>query len=202
MGLKVSGLLHPDHTSKICNLYIRLFLKKNKGFGKKRKIMRHLYDTPEKTITEKQRETKDPFWKTTPLNEMSQTQWESLCDGCGRCCLKKFIDGKTGKVYYTNVACYLLDIESCRCLFYEKRFEYTISCLELTADYAASLKWLPKTCAYRRVALGKDLLWWHPLVSGDPETVHEAGISIRELAVPEQYVHPDDVENHIVPSLR
>ncbi|MDL2274930.1 YcgN family cysteine cluster protein [Desulfosarcina sp. OttesenSCG-928-G10] len=134
-----------------------------------------------------------PFWKTVPLHRMTRDQWESLCDGCGRCCLQKFQDGKTGKVTYTWVSCYLLDTQTCHCTHYLNRAERVPDCLHLTPELVPRLRWLPTTCAYRRIFEGKDLEPWHPLVSGDPESVHKAGISIRNKAMPETCVHPDDV---------
>lgn len=135
-----------------------------------------------------------PFWNVIPLERMSRGQWESLCDGCGRCCLQKFQDAKTGKVTYTWVSCYLLDTRSCRCLDYQNRIHLVPDCLVLTAQQVPRLRWLPQTCAYRRLSIGKDLPAWHPLVSGDPASVHRAGISVRDKAISEVFVHPDDVD--------
>jgi uncharacterized cysteine cluster protein YcgN (CxxCxxCC family) len=139
-----------------------------------------------------------PFWKTTPLNRMSRRQWESLCDGCGRCCLQKFQDARTGKVTYTWVSCYLMDTQTCRCTDYGNRTILVPDCLVLTAEQIPRLRWLPKTCAYRRLSEGKDLNDWHPLVSGDWNSVHQAGISIRNKAVSEVFVHPDDVDYYAI----
>ena len=127
-----------------------------------------------------------PFWKTTPLAQMTSTQWESLCDGCGRCCLHKLRDDETEELSFTNVACRLLDGQTCQCRHYERRRQYVPDCVTLTAQGLAAIDWLPPSCAYRRVAEGKDLLWWHPLVSGDPDTVHRAGVSVRGRAVDER----------------
>ena len=135
-----------------------------------------------------------PFWQTTPLARMSRDQWESLCDGCGRCCLQKFQAGKTGKVTYTWVSCYLLDTRACRCADYGNRTLLVPDCLQLTPQIIPRLRWLPRTCAYRRLSEGKALKPWHPLVSGDPESIHRAGISVRDKAVSEIYVHPDDID--------
>ncbi len=139
-----------------------------------------------------------PFWKTKSLSEMTQEEWESLCDVCGRCCLRKLEDRNTGKVYYTNVACRLLDIEDCRCISYQKRMLQNSECLVLTPTTAKQIHWLPTTCAYRLLADGRELKWWHPLVSGNSDTVHEAGISVRSKVISEEYIHPDELTDHIV----
>ena len=127
---------------------------------------------------------------------MTRAEWESLCDGCGRCCLHKLRDADTDKVLFTNVACRLLTIETCRCADYEHRRKWVPDCVKLTAARMATIDWLPPTCGYRLVAEGKDLAWWHPLVSGDPETVHQAGISVRGRALRER--DAGDLEDHCV----
>ena len=139
-----------------------------------------------------------PFWKTMALEQMRRVQWEALCDGCGRCCLQKFQDGKTGKVTYTWVSCYLLDTQACRCADYGNRTTLVPDCLVLTPEQIPRLRWLPNTCAYRRLSEGKDLHDWHPLVSGDPESIHRAGISVRDKAISEVYVHPEDVDFYAI----
>lgn len=139
-----------------------------------------------------------PFWKTKILSEMTQEEWESLCDGCAQCCRHKLQDEDTGFVYQTNVACRLLDIESCCCIDYQNRSRLVPTCSVMTPDLAGSLTWLPETCAYRRLAVGKNLEWWHPLVSGDHRIVHELGISIREKTVSEKEVGLDHLEDYIV----
>ncbi len=137
-----------------------------------------------------------PFWKRKSLKEMDLDEWDSLCDGCARCCLHKLEEEDTGEIYYTNVACSLLNVASCRCKDYVNRTLLINDCVELTATNLSGLKWLPPTCAYRLLYEGKDLYWWHPLVSGDPATVHTAGISVRGRAVPEE--DAADLEDHIV----
>ena len=140
-----------------------------------------------------------PFWKTKSLAEMSEGEWESLCDGCGRCCLVKLEDEDDGKIHFTHIGCRLLDGETCRCRDYENRSARVDDCVRLTPDNLASLNWLPPTCAYRLLANGGDLYWWHPLVSGDPETVHAAGISVRgRVRFSEDQVADDDLEKHVV----
>jgi len=140
--------------------------------------------------------TVEPFWKTKSMSEMTSGEWESLCDGCGKCCVHKLEDWDTGEVSYTNVACRLLDLGSCRCGNYPERKRLVPDCLILTVETLEEMDWLPETCAYRLVADGKDLAWWHPLVSGDPETVHQAGISVRGRVISER--RAGDLTDHIV----
>jgi hypothetical protein len=120
-----------------------------------------------------------PFWKRKTLAEMTPREWESLCDGCGKCCLSKLEDEDTGEIHWTTVGCRLFDAKRCRCRDYANRLRKVADCVQLTPLNVSALSWLPSTCAYRLVAEGKDLQWWHPLVSGNRKTVHEAGISVR-----------------------
>lgn len=120
-----------------------------------------------------------PFWRAKTLEDMSDAEWESLCDGCARCCLVKLEDEDSGEIHFTDVGCKLLDAKTCRCMDYKRRRRRVKDCVKLTPDGVRSLSWLPKTCAYRLVAEGRDLYWWHPLVSGSPDTVHAAGVSVR-----------------------
>ncbi|MTI17068.1 YcgN family cysteine cluster protein [Rhodobacteraceae bacterium RKSG542] len=140
----------------------------------------------------------EPFWRTKSLESMSTQEWESLCDGCGRCCLNKLEDWDTGEIYWTNVACTLLDPNTCQCKKYEGRFEIVPDCVQLSPETVRTLTWLPPTCAYRLVKEGKDLYWWHPLVSGDPQSVHDAGISVEGKTVSEDGMEPEDYEDHLV----
>lgn len=121
----------------------------------------------------------EPFWRVKRLDEMTHAEWESLCDGCARCCLVKLEEEDDGTIHYTDLGCRLLDAGTCRCTDYKRRSARVPDCVTLTPEEVGSLGWLPPTCAYRLVADGRDLPWWHPLVSGDPETVHEAGISVK-----------------------
>jgi uncharacterized cysteine cluster protein YcgN (CxxCxxCC family) len=140
-----------------------------------------------------------PFWRRKTLAEMTAQEWESLCDGCGRCCLNKLEEEDTGKFYFTDVGCRLLDSETCRCRNYSKRAALVPDCVRLTPQNVGKLHWLPPTCAYRLIADGRDLYWWHPLVSGDPESVHAAGVSVRgRVSETEETVPDDELEDHIV----
>lgn len=139
-----------------------------------------------------------PFWREKPLEEMSAAQWESLCDGCGRCCLNKLEDWDTGEIAWTDVRCTLLDGDSCRCTDYPNRRATVPDCIGLDAKAVRSIGWLPPTCGYRLVREGRDLYWWHPLVSGDPETVHLAGISVRGRTVSEDGMALEDFEARLV----
>jgi len=127
----------------------------------------------------------DQFWKRKSLAEMNTAEWESLCDGCGLCCMHKVEEEETGELFYTNLACKLLDLDTCRCTDYANRVKKVADCLVITPDTAEAFEWLPTSCAYRLIARGEDLFDWHPLVSGDPNSVHEAGISVRGKVVSE-----------------
>jgi uncharacterized protein len=141
-----------------------------------------------------------PFWRRKSLKEMTDSEWESLCDGCGRCCLNKLEDDESAAVtFYTDVGCRLLDGHSCRCRDYKDRLKLVDDCVRLTPQNLNRIKWLPPSCAYVLLAEGRDLYWWHPLVSGDPETVHAAGVSVRGRVQASELDVPDhELENHIV----
>jgi uncharacterized protein len=132
-----------------------------------------------------------PFWRRKALNEMTKAEWESLCDGCGRCCLNKLIDEDTNETVYTDVGCKLLDAKGCRCTDYAHRRRKVPDCVRLTSRNVRRLSWLPPTCAYRIVANGDDLPWWHHLKSGSRDTVHEAGISVRGRVAASEVDVPD-----------
>jgi len=140
-----------------------------------------------------------PFWRRKRLSEMTASEWESLCDGCGRCCLVKLEEEETGNIYFTDVGCRMLDVQACRCRDYANRSEAVHDCVRLTPEVVDDIGWLPPTCGYRLVADGKDLYWWHPLVSGDPDTVHQAGVSVRgRVKDLEDDVTPEALDDRIV----
>lgn len=145
-------------------------------------------------------ETLEPeFWRKKPLDQLSTAEWEALCDGCGKCCLLKLEDDETERVWYTDVSCRLFDPETCRCGNYALRRQLVPQCVVLTPESVHETKdWMPRTCAYRLIADGYDLYWWHPLVSGDPESVHKAGMSVQGWPVPEFEVPEDELQEHIL----
>jgi uncharacterized cysteine cluster protein YcgN (CxxCxxCC family) len=145
------------------------------------------------------RNGEQPFWRRKSLDAMSSAEWESLCDGCGRCCLVKLEDEDTGQIHFTDIACKLFDAATCRCADYARRRRKVSDCLKLTPAAVRSLTWLPPSCAYRLIAEGRDLPSWHPLESGSPETVHAAGVSVRgRVAALETDLALDDYPGHIV----
>lgn len=139
------------------------------------------------------------FWETVPLREMTASEWEALCDGCGKCCLNKLEYEDSGEVDFTRIACRLLDGHTCRCTHYENRRDYVPDCVQLTpAKLPKVAYWLPKTCAYRLLNEGKELYPWHPLISGDPESVHRAHASVRGWTIPETEVPEEAWEDHVI----
>jgi len=137
-----------------------------------------------------------PFWEQKSLSQMTYREWESLCDGCALCCLIKLEDADTNKISYTDIACKLLDSGTCRCTDYKNRQHTVPDCITLSTKNVKSLNWMPATCAYRLIAEEKKLAWWHPLVSGDPNTVHQAGISVRGRVISEK--RGDDPQDRII----
>jgi uncharacterized cysteine cluster protein YcgN (CxxCxxCC family) len=151
--------------------------------------MAKLQNTPKRAL---------PFWEVKSLDEMSPGEWESLCDGCGKCCLHKIDDVSSGEILYTRVACQFLDIDTCRCRHYDRRSELVSDCVDLTPEMVQKITWLPDSCAYRRLFEGRGLAWWHPLVSGTPDTVRMAGISVCDWAVPERHIHLSELDAYVI----
>ena len=138
-----------------------------------------------------------PFWQTTALADMDEAQWEAVCDGCAKCCLVKLQDEDSGELAFTNLACRQLDLGTCRCKDYERRTQVVSDCVKLTKDNLAQIDFMPPSCAYRLLNEGKDLPDWHPLVSGTPASVVEAGMSVHGRVIPENE-GDEDAENHVV----
>lgn len=140
----------------------------------------------------------DKFWKTVPMAEMSRSQWESLCDGCGKCCCIRLEDEDTQDVYITDVACHLFDPETCQCSDYANRSKKVPDCVTLSPDNVEALYWMPQTCSYRLVANGEDLPDWHHLVTGSKDSIHDAGMSVQYAVQNEKDVDQDELHRHIV----
>lgn len=140
----------------------------------------------------------EAFWQSKTLAQMTDAEWESLCDGCGRCCLIKLEDEDTGELHFTNVSCHLLDIDRCRCKDYPNRQFRVPECLQISRMKAEEYSWLPASCAYRLLAEGQPLYDWHPLISGRQASVAEAGISVAALAQSEDTVPPRELETYII----
>ncbi|MEX1235358.1 MAG: YcgN family cysteine cluster protein [Roseovarius sp.] len=139
------------------------------------------------------------YWEDTPLTRMTRPEWEALCDGCGKCCMNKLEDEDTGEVVMTRVACRLFDDTSCQCAQYPIRHQFVPECIVLKpTNMDANLYWMPETCAYKLLWQGKKLYDWHPLISGDPQSVHDAGVSMQSRTVPEFEIDEDDWEDHII----
>lgn len=138
-----------------------------------------------------------PFWETKSLAEMTDAEWESLCDGCGRCCLYILHNEETGDVFETDVACKLFDPKKRRCTNYANRGTLVPDCVRLTPDNVEKLSWMPKTCAYRRLANGKSLPEWHPLITGDRASVERAGVAVSPDLIPEGEIDDDLLESRI-----
>ncbi|WP_027962767.1 YcgN family cysteine cluster protein [Halomonas halodenitrificans] len=141
---------------------------------------------------------RERFWEHYLLEELTAEEWEALCDGCGQCCLLKFQDDESGELAVLNLACELLDVQSCRCSDYPNRLARVPECTQLTPERVDEFRWLPRSCAYRRVAEGRKLAAWHPLISGDPERVHRKGVSVRSFAVTSRGVPEEYYEDHII----
>lgn len=140
----------------------------------------------------------DKFWLTTPMEKMSHEQWESLCDGCGKCCQVQFLDEEEAMLMQTDVACPLLDTETVRCTNYQDRLKLAPDCMQITPETLDDYFWLPDSCAYKVVARGEDLPSWHHLVSGDPQLIHKLGKSVQGKLINESQLTPQEVEDHII----
>lgn len=138
------------------------------------------------------------FWETKTLAQLSSDEWESLCDGCGLCCLVKIEDEESGEVFNTSVSCKQLDIENCCCCDYENRLLEVAMCTQLTLENLPELNWLPETCAYKRLNENKPLPQWHPLITGDKNSVHQAGVSAKWFALSEEYIHPQQLADFVI----
>jgi uncharacterized cysteine cluster protein YcgN (CxxCxxCC family) len=139
----------------------------------------------------------EKFWEL-PLEQLNKEQWEALCDGCGRCCLKKLIDTETEQVHYTRVVCRYLDQRKCRCQAYRRRQKLVPDCLVLTMENLPHLDWIPDTCAYRLRLDGKPLPAWHPLLTGSRDAMGQQQISVTGKVISEEYVHDDGLQEHII----
>ncbi|MEX6632163.1 YcgN family cysteine cluster protein [Hyphococcus lacteus] len=138
-----------------------------------------------------------PFWETKKLSEMTPKEWESLCDGCGRCCLYILHNEETGDVFETDVACKLFDAKKRRCTDYDNRLKRVPDCVQLTPDNISTLHWMPKSCAYRRLSEGRGLARWHPLITGDPKSVERAKIAVSPDLIPEDEIDDTLLESRI-----
>lgn len=139
-----------------------------------------------------------PFWERKSLGEMSIEEWESLCDGCAKCCLHKLEDEESGEILYTRVACRYLDQARCRCTVYAERKRLVPECVKLEPGNFDGLDWMPSTCAYRLLNEGKPLPLWHPLIAGDRKAMEAAGQSVTDKVLSEEYVHEEGYEEHVV----
>jgi uncharacterized cysteine cluster protein YcgN (CxxCxxCC family) len=149
-----------------------------------------------RAMTDQKDSQNSPFWEKRTLQEMTRQEWESLCDGCGRCCLNKIEYTDTNEIFYTKVSCKLLNSETCQCSNYAERMTYVPDCIVLTPETISRIDFMPQTCAYRLLAEGKSLESWHPLISGTKESVHQAGISVKGRVISEEGI--DSLEEHII----
>lgn len=138
------------------------------------------------------------FWQRIPLKELTDSQWESLCDGCGQCCTHKLQDEDSGEIHYTNVVCRFLDLQNGRCKVYPCRHQYVPDCIKVTADNVATLNWMPKTCGYRLLAENKPLPKWHPLETDNRQSVKQAGVAVQGKVISEADIQAEDIEDYIV----
>lgn len=141
---------------------------------------------------------KDRFWEKIPLTELNESQWESICDGCCQCCAHKLQDEETEEIFHTNVVCQYLDCDECQCTVYSERHKYVPDCIKVTPENAGQLSWMPTTCGYRRLAEGKALPSWHPLETGDKNSVKKAGKTVTGKVISEADINEEELEDYIV----
>lgn len=139
-----------------------------------------------------------PYWETKTLSQMEEAEWESICDGCGKCCLQKLQDDETNEIYYTDLACQQLNIKSCQCKVYENRFDYVDSCVDLTPKHLDDFVWLPDTCSYKVLHETGKLPDWHPLLIGDHSKMLAQGLTVKDYAINENKVPEEDWETHVI----
>ncbi|AOE49890.1 YcgN family cysteine cluster protein [Kangiella sediminilitoris] len=140
----------------------------------------------------------EKFWLNTPMDKMTHQQWESLCDGCGKCCRIQFLDDSDTMLMQTDVGCHLLDTKTLRCTDYDNRLSKVPDCVQITPKTLDDYYWLPDSCAYKLVARGEDLPEWHHLVSGDPQLIHKKGESLHRKLVSERDLNPEEIEERII----
>lgn len=138
------------------------------------------------------------FWVTKTLEQMSPDEWELLCDGCGICCLLKLEDEDNGEVHTASVSCRLLNLETCKCRDYNNRLSKVAMCRQLNMENISSMQWLPESCAYKRLYNGKLLPDWHPLITGNENSAHDAGVSVKFYAISEEYIHPEQLADFLI----
>lgn len=138
------------------------------------------------------------FWLTTPFDQMTEQQWESICDGCAQCCAHKLQDEDTDEIFYTNIVCRYLDSKKCQCSVYSERHTYVPDCIKITPQNAKTLTWIPETCGYKLLANGKSLPDWHPLMTGDPLSVQQANMTVTNKVISEADIVMDDLEDYLV----
>ena len=138
------------------------------------------------------------FWEEKKLIEMSDEEWEDLCDGCGRCCVWKFEDDDSHEILYTDIRCQLFNDSTCRCTDYPQRTAIVPDCMDIRKLSDKQYAWLPDSCAYRLLHEGKPLFDWHPLISGDKESAHKAEISLRKKTVCGENFSEEDIIHHII----
>ena len=141
------------------------------------------------------------FWRHKKLTELSPEEWEAICDGCGICCLYKVEYEDTSEVELTNIVCRFLDLDCIRCQLYDDRHSAMPTCIKLTPSEVATIKWLPETCAYLLIMRGQPLPDWHPLESGNPQSIHDRGISVKGKVIRETEADLDRIEDYVIDDL-